>query len=173
MTKVHFADFSDDQRRSKWLSVSWWFGVCIRQFACQTRTTATAALPPAVWSKLNHSFRLIAAGRVSRPNDSRCRNLPFVVLRVYRPLHLHSSCSRSAEAVGGLSPDGLIHSCCASRQSRPRADVKSPQCSGNRYIAAQRFGQKQSSVGNPGWPLMQSHSTQDMPRSPVHNVCRP
>jgi hypothetical protein len=32
--------------------------------------------------------RLTAAGQVLRPNDSRCRNLPFVVLRGDRPLHL-------------------------------------------------------------------------------------
>jgi hypothetical protein len=32
--------------------------------------------------------RLTAAGQVLRPNDSRRRNLPFVILRGDRPLHL-------------------------------------------------------------------------------------
>jgi len=33
--------------------------------------------------------RLTAAGQVLRPNDSRRRNLPFILLRGDRPLHLH------------------------------------------------------------------------------------
>jgi hypothetical protein len=38
--------------------------------------------------KLEVRSRLTAAGQVLRPNDSRRRNLPFVILRGDRPLHL-------------------------------------------------------------------------------------
>ena len=48
---------------------------------------------------------------------------------------------------------------------RPRND--------GRWLAVERLSQKASSVGNPGRPPMQSHSTQAMPRSPVHSVWRP
>jgi hypothetical protein len=53
--------------------------------------------------------RLTAAGQVLRPNDSRHRNLPFVVLRGDRPLHLQQRpINRDGpdEGPNGSSPPG-------------------------------------------------------------------
>lgn len=58
-----------------------------------------AARPPFVWARprpkadcrpnaVEVRLRLTAAGQVLQPNDSRRRNLPFVILRGDRPLHL-------------------------------------------------------------------------------------